>query len=82
MKSLLKGQRLAQVARQHDLATKHYKMAVEGYVTGDWFLAGKAKRIAIQHSRKAKALEHRLIPGIHFDEDARISLQSAWRFLL
>ena len=81
MKSLLKAQKLAHIARQHDVATKHYKMAVEGGRAGHRFHAGKVKRIAIQHSRKAKALEHRLIPGIHFDEDTRISLQSAWRFM-
>ena len=81
MKSLLKSRLLARVARQHNLATKHYKIAVEGYLTGDQFLASKEKMLAIQHSRKAKALELRLVPGVHFDEDAKISVQSAWRFM-
>ena len=81
MKSPLKAKLLARVAWEHNLATKHYKMAFKGYETGARLTASKEKRVAIQHSRKAKALEHRLIPGMHFDEDARISVQSAWRFM-
>ena len=81
MKSPLKAKLLARVAREHNLATKHYEMAFGGYVAGDRLRAGKEKRLAIQHSRKAKSLECRLIPGMHFDEDARVSLQSAWRFM-
>ena len=81
MKSPLKSKLLARVAWEHILATKHYKMAFKGYENGDRLAASKEKRVAIQHSRKAKALEYRLIPGVHFDEDARICLQSAWRYL-
>ena len=81
MKSPLKTKLLARVAWEHNLATKHYKMAFGGYLTGDRLRAGKEKRLAVQHLRRAKALEQRLIPGLHFDEDARISAQSAWRFM-
>ena len=81
MKSPLKSKLLARVAWEHNLATKHYKMAFKAYETGTRLTASKEKRVAIQQLRKAKALEFRLIPGVHFDEDARICLQSAWRYL-
>ena len=35
MKSPLKSKLLARVAWEHNLATKHYKMAFKGYVTGE-----------------------------------------------
>ncbi|MGW9820515.1 hypothetical protein ACUXK4_003086 [Methylorubrum extorquens] len=81
MKSLLQATLVARVAREHNLATKHYKNAFRCYAGGKRLLASKEKRLALQHSRKAKALESGLIPGIHFDEDANICAQSAWRFL-
>lgn len=41
MKSLLQTKLLARVAREHNLATKHYQSAFECYATGKRSIADK-----------------------------------------
>lgn len=77
MKSPLETTLLARIAREHNLATKHYRSAFECYATGKRSIADKERRLARHHVLKARSLEHSLVPGIHFDDDVKIGAQAA-----
>lgn len=71
MTTLLQTKLLARVAREHNLATKHYRSAFESYAIGERSTADKERRLARHHVLKARSLENSLVPGIHFDNDVR-----------
>ena len=79
MKSLLQTKLLARVAREHNLATKHYQCAFECYAIGKRSIADRERRLARHHVLKARSLEHNLVPGIHFDDDVRMRTQPSGR---
>ncbi|WP_375409431.1 hypothetical protein [uncultured Methylobacterium sp.] len=79
MTTLLQTKLLARVAREHNLATKHYRSAFECYAIGKRSTADKERRLARHHVLKARSLEHDLIPGIHFDDDVKVCAQPTGR---
>lgn len=82
MKSPLKAKLLARIVHEQALATRHYNNAFRSFLEGARLQAAKEKVLAIRHGRNSRALERRILPSIHFDEDAKITLQSVWRQLL